>query len=82
MSKYDKLLDRVKSLDRNLRFEELAKILERIGYVMKSPKGGSSHVTFKKDGKLLITIPKTTPVNKAYIELVRDAIIDYESEDD
>jgi hypothetical protein len=29
---------------------------------------------------LPITIPKATPINKAYIELVREAVIEYESE--
>ena len=47
MSKWDKLIDEILKLDKNLRFEDLA-----------------------------------TPINKAYIEMVRDAVIEYESEVD
>ena len=57
MSKWDKLLNRTLSLSKDLRFEELRKVLEEYGYVMIAPKGGSSHYTFRKDGKNPITIP-------------------------
>lgn len=43
MSKWDKLLQRIKSLSRDLRFEELRKVLEEYGYIMDAPRGGSSH---------------------------------------
>lgn len=46
MSKRDKLLDRVCSLSKGLRFEELRKVLESFGYVMNAPSGGSRHYTF------------------------------------
>lgn len=32
MSKFDKLIERILSLDNNLRFEEVSKILENLGY--------------------------------------------------
>lgn len=41
MSQWDKLLDKVKNLSQDLRFEELKKVLEYYGYVMSAPKGGS-----------------------------------------
>lgn len=46
MSQWDKLLDRVRKLSPDLRFEELKKILESYGYEMYAPRGGSSHYTF------------------------------------
>ena len=46
MSKWDKLLQRILSLDKDMRFEELRKVLESYGYVVTAPKGGSSHYTF------------------------------------
>ena len=67
-------------LDKNLRFDELAKLLKRMGYSMRQPGGGSSHYTFRKDGKPPITIPKDDPINKVYVEMVRDAILMSESE--
>jgi hypothetical protein len=81
LSKWDKLIEQVLKQDRNMRFESIAKVLIRIGYTQHQPKSGSSHYTFRKTGKQPITIPKSYPINKAYIELVRDAIIVYESEE-
>lgn len=78
MSQWDKLLTRIKSLAPDIRFEELAKILERCGYEMNAPKGGSSHVTFRKKGCNPITIPKHKPIKKVYVEMVRKIV---ESED-
>lgn len=48
MSKWDKLLAKICSLSKELRFDELRKVLESCGYEMKAPKGGSSHFTFRK----------------------------------
>ena len=74
MSQWDKLLQRLHSLDSGLRFEELKKILERYGYIMNAPKSGSSHCTFRKPGCVPITIPKHKQVKKVYIEMVRDIV--------
>ena len=82
MSQWDKLIAEILKLNRNLRFEDLAKALKRIGYKQCQPTGGSSHYTFRKNGKQPITLPKANPMNKAYIELVRLAIIENESEED
>ena len=57
MSKWDKLLERICNLSKNLRFDELRKVLESYGYEMNNPKGGSSHYTFRKQGCQPITIP-------------------------
>ena len=38
MSKWDKLLYRIRSLSSDLRFDELKKVLEEYGYIMNSPK--------------------------------------------
>lgn len=74
MSKWDKLISRLISLDKNMRFEELKKILESYGYTMKSPKGGSSHCTFRKMGCNPITIPRNEPIKTVYVEMVRDVV--------
>ena len=42
MSKWDKLLARICGLSRDLRFDELRKVLESYGYEMRQPNGGSS----------------------------------------
>lgn len=74
MSKWDKLLYRIKSLSDDLRFDELKKVLESYGYIMHSPKGGSSHCTFRKRGYRTITIPKQRTIKKVYVEMVRDIV--------
>lgn len=74
MSKWDKLLKRIHTLSNDLRFEELRKVLESYGYSMYSPKGGSSHYTFRKPGCHPITIPKHEPIKKVYVEMVRQVV--------
>ena len=56
MSQWDKLLDKIKSLSKEVRFNELKKIHESYGYTMNAPKSGSSHYTFRKAGKSPIII--------------------------
>ena len=82
MSQWNKLIDEILKLNKNLRFADLSKALTKMGYIKNQPKGGSSHYTFRKAGKLPITIPKSLPINKAYIEMVRNAILEFEIEED
>ena len=77
MGKFEKLIEKILNLDKNLRFDELAKVLMKFDYKQSQPKGGSSHYIFKKDGFPPITIPKDNPIKIAYVELVRDAVTMY-----
>lgn len=81
MAKWDKLLARICSLSKDLRFDELRKVLESYGYEMKAPKGGSSHYTFRKEGCQPITIPKHEPIKKVYVEMVKQ-IVESEAKND
>ena len=74
MSQFDKLLQRIQSLDLSMRFDELKKVLEHYGYTMSGPAGGSSHKTFRKAGHYPITIPQHEPIKKTYVEMVRDVV--------
>ena len=74
LSKWDKLLTRICSLSNDVRFDELRKVLESYGYVMKTPGGGSSHYIFRKTGCQPITIPKHEPIKKVYVEMVRKVV--------
>lgn len=74
MSKWDKLLEKVCSLSKDMRFDELRKVLESYGYRMHQPKGGSSHCTFRKAGCRPVTIPKHEPIKKVYVEMVKEAV--------
>lgn len=74
MSKWDKLLQRVLTLSKDMRFEELRKVLESYGYKMNAPRGGSSHYTFRKVGCNPITVPKHEPIKRIYVEMVKQVI--------
>lgn len=50
MSQWDKLLARICALSKDLRFDELRKVLESYGYQMTATRSGSSHYTFRKAG--------------------------------
>ena len=79
MSSWDKLLSRILSMSKDLRFEELKKVLEEYGYTAHQPRGGSSHYTFRKPGCMPITVPKHEPIKKVYVEMVKE-IVESEAE--
>lgn len=74
MSKWDKLIMRIRNLSKDLRFDELRKVLESYGYKMNTPRGGSSHYSFRKPGCRPITIPKHEPIKKVYVEMVKQVV--------
>lgn len=74
LSKWDKLLLRIRTLSNDMRFDELRRVLESYGYVMKRPGGGSSHCTFRKTGRSSITIPIHEPIKTVYVMLVKEAL--------
>lgn len=82
MSRWDKLLSRILTLSKDMRFKELKKVLESYGYVMTAPQSGSSHCTFRKPGKNPITIPKHEPIKKVYVEMVKKVVEESSDEND
>ena len=74
MSKFDKLIKEILSLSKDLRFSELKKVLEYYGYIMESPRSGSSHFTFRKRGCNPITIPKHEPIKRIYVQKVKEIV--------
>lgn len=80
MTKLQKLKNRLYNLDTSLRFEQLVKLLEEYGYSAFETGGGSSHITFRKKGRPPITVPRHNPIKKAYIEIIRNAIIEEDKE--
>ena len=73
-SSWVKLIARILFLSKDLRFDELRKVLEKYGYAMHAPRSGSSQYTFRKKGCTPITIPKHEPIKKVYVEMVRDVV--------
>ena len=82
MSKWDKLLARICALSKDIRFDELRKVLESYGYEMNAPRSGSSHYTFRKKGRMPITIPKHEPIKKVYVEMVKQIVESEERNDE
>ena len=54
MSKWDKLIKRICNLSKDIRFNELRKVLGNYGYEMKAPGRGGSHFTFRNTAALLL----------------------------
>ena len=74
MSKWEKLLQKILSLSKDMRFDELRRVLESYGYEMNAPRSGSSHYTFRKAGCQPITIPKHEPIKKVYVQMVKEIV--------
>lgn len=74
MSKWDKLLMRISNLSKDIRFDELRKVMESYDYKMNAPRSGSSHYTFRKPGCQPITIPRHEPIKKVYVEMVKEIV--------
>ena len=81
MSQWDKLIDEILRRDAGLRFEDLCRALEKMGYTARQPRSGSSHYTFRKSGCAPITIPRHEPLNRAYIAMVAEAVRAYLEEE-
>lgn len=65
-----------------MRVEELQRVLESYGYIMKRPSSGGSHCTFRKPGYPPITIPQNDPIKKVYVIMVKEIIENEVSEDE
>lgn len=71
VKKICKLLKDILQNPKNVRFEDLDKLLKEMGYEVRQPGGGSSHYNYRKKGEpLMITIPKDQPIKETYVKLV------------
>ena len=82
MSQWDKLIKRILSLSNDLRFDELRRVLDSLGYTMSAPRSGSSHYTCRKNGSAPSTIPKHEPIKKVYVLMVKEVIESEEKNDE
>ena len=72
MSQLDKLIKELENNPSNARFEDIKKLLERVGYECFNK--GSSHYQFRKAGRDLITIPRHRPLKACYVKIALKAI--------
>lgn len=75
MSKKQKLYQRILSIPKDLRFEELQKVVLDCGYQLDHITG--SHAIFTKPGCNPLTIVAKTPVKSYLIKQVLDEIGEY-----
>jgi predicted RNA binding protein YcfA (HicA-like mRNA interferase family) len=66
-----KLLRDILKNPKNVKFEDMDKLLKELGFEVKQPKGGSSHYNYRKKGfPFVVTIPKDVPLKVTYVKLV------------
>jgi hypothetical protein len=79
VSKWEKLLKRIRRNPKAVRFNDVAKILESMSYEQRQPNRGSSHWTFRKHGCMPITIPRQEPyVKETYVKIIIDMLSEEE----
>ena len=84
MSKFKKLLERIKNNPKHVKFEELDKVLIRYGFTRRQASSGTSHYYYTKGDKV-ISVPFHQPHIKAFyveraMELLEGEINDDEQE--
>ena len=67
MPNVEKVIQKMKRQPNGIRFQELAKVLEYSGYIMK-PKTGTSHRNFINKNGDVITIKEETPLKAVYVK--------------
>lgn len=82
MSKWEKLLEKIRNNPKAVTFEEVDKVLRSMGYVPSQPRGGSSHYTYRKKGCMPLTVPRKEPyVKETYVRTVIDLWDDFQEEE-
>lgn len=72
-----KLIGKIKNNPKNVRFNDIKKVLLAKSFIIRQPSGGSSHYVFSKPGKMPITIPKKRPfIKEHYVRQVLKLIED------
>ncbi len=67
MSKFDKLIIKMRTNARDWRIDDLKAIAERVGVDYRQP--GTSHVTFRLSNGSKVTVPAHKPIKPIYIKL-------------
>ena len=68
VSKKSKLIESIKNNSKDVRFDDLKKLLEDIGY--SAINTGGSHYVFTKENFKSLTIPYRKPVKIIYVKQV------------
>jgi predicted RNA binding protein YcfA (HicA-like mRNA interferase family) len=79
MTRRQKLLQQLRNNPKNVRFEDLDKLMRWYGFECRSPKGGS-HYVYKRKGQCSITVPHNKPIKSTYVREALALIDEYGDE--
>ncbi len=80
MTKRQKQLEKIRNNPKNVRFEELDKLLHEFGFTRRQPRSGSSNFIYVRD-KLRLTIPMNRPhLREVYVKSVVKLLDEIENE--
>ncbi len=71
MTRRDKLYERMVNNPKDIKFEDLDKLLKRNGFICRQPSGGSSHYIYYHPGLPpgdKLSIPKAKPIKAIYVK--------------
>jgi predicted RNA binding protein YcfA (HicA-like mRNA interferase family) len=75
MSKRSKLIQKIMNYG-EISYKEAEKVLLSLGYDNRYPNGGSSHISFRKENRMTITLVRTQePVKRYSLEKIQNAIL-------
>ncbi len=75
MTQFDKLYNKIVHNPKDVKFEDLDKLLNRYGFECRQPHGGSSHYTYHHPKITeVLSIPKVRPIKAVYVKKAIAAI--------
>jgi predicted RNA binding protein YcfA (HicA-like mRNA interferase family) len=76
MTKREKLVERIRARPPQAGFEDVRRVLEMYGWTMRSPRSGSSHFTFAKEGEseILTVVKHNERVKRVYLDKICKAL--------
>ena len=82
MSQFDKMKEKIlrRPTANNISPKELQSFLEHYGFVLKRVRGSHYIYAYKDKQHVALTIPMHMPVKPAYIDQIREMILEIEEE--
>ncbi|ABO50937.1 conserved hypothetical protein [Desulforamulus reducens MI-1] len=75
MTKFTKLYSQIVNNPKDVKFDDLDKLLRHHGFMCRKPGGGSSHYNYYHlDLPDVLTIPYNRPIKAIYVKLAIKAI--------
>ena len=75
MTKFDKLYSEVVRNPKDVKFEDLEKLIIRFGFERRKQRSGTSHFQYSHPDLIeILTIPFARPVKSVYVKEALDAI--------